>query len=83
VKIDQSFLQDLDNNQHRLTLLRGIARLSSELGLRVAVEGVESEQQLALIAEARVDEIQGYLVGRPMPELSRWMLKKEERRCSP
>jgi EAL domain-containing protein (putative c-di-GMP-specific phosphodiesterase class I) len=42
--------------------------LSAELGLRVAVEGVETEEQLALIAnEGSVDEVQGYLFGRPMP----------------
>ncbi|MGB9364419.1 MAG: EAL domain-containing protein [Xanthobacteraceae bacterium] len=67
VKIDQSFVQDLNNARH-MTLLRGVARLSAELGLRVAVEGVETEEQLALIAgEASVDEVQGYLLGRPLP----------------
>jgi EAL domain-containing protein (putative c-di-GMP-specific phosphodiesterase class I) len=67
VKIDQSFVQDL-GNARRMTLLRGVARLSAELGLRVTVEGVETEAQLALIAaEASIDEVQGYLHGRPMP----------------
>jgi diguanylate cyclase (GGDEF)-like protein len=67
VKIDQSFVQDL-NNARRATLLRGVARLSAELGLRVTVEGVETEEQLALIAsEPSVDEVQGYLLGRPLP----------------
>jgi len=68
VKIDQSFLRDLSSNERRVTLLRGMARLSAELGLRVAVEGVETEEQLALVAgEQSVDEIQGYLLGRPLP----------------
>jgi len=68
VKIDQSFLQDLGDNERRLTLLRGMARLSAELGLRVAVEGVETEEQLALVAtEDSVNEVQGYLLGRPLP----------------
>jgi len=67
VKIDQSFVQDLNNARH-MTLLRGVARLSAELGLRVTVEGVETEEQLALIAgEASIDEVQGYLLGRPLP----------------
>jgi EAL domain-containing protein (putative c-di-GMP-specific phosphodiesterase class I) len=66
VKIDQAFLRDL--NERQLTLLRGMARLSAELGLRVTVEGVETEEQLALIAaEGSVDEVQGYLLGRPLP----------------
>ena len=67
IKIDQSFVQDLGDSR-RVTLLRGVARLSAELGLRVTVEGVETEEQLALIAsEASIDEVQGYLLGRPMP----------------
>ena len=42
VKIDQSFVRNLPNNARMLTLLRGIVRLSAELGLRVAVEGIEN-----------------------------------------
>jgi diguanylate cyclase (GGDEF)-like protein len=68
VKIDQSFLQGLGEDERRLTLLRGVTRLSAQLGLRVVVEGVETEQQLALVAaEDSVDEVQGYLFCRPMP----------------
>jgi EAL domain-containing protein (putative c-di-GMP-specific phosphodiesterase class I) len=67
VKIDRSFLEDLENAR-QTTLLRGMARLSAELGLRVTVEGVETEEQLALIAaETSVDEVQGYLLSRPLP----------------
>ena len=68
VKIDQSFLQGLGNDERRVTLLRGITRLSAQLGLRVVVEGVETEEQLALLAaEDSINEVQGYLLGRPMP----------------
>ncbi|MBV1699465.1 MAG: EAL domain-containing protein [Hyphomicrobiales bacterium] len=68
VKIDQSFLQGLGDDERRVTLLRGITRLSAQLGLRVVVEGVETEQQLELLAaEESIDEVQGYLLCRPMP----------------
>jgi diguanylate cyclase (GGDEF)-like protein len=68
VKIDQSFLQDLRDDQRRITLLRGMTRLSAQLGLRVVVEGVETEEQLELLmAEESIDEVQGYLLCRPMP----------------
>ncbi|HMF27801.1 MAG TPA: EAL domain-containing protein, partial [Candidatus Cybelea sp.] len=68
VKIDQSFIQDLASNERMQTLLRGVTRLSAELGLRVAVEGVETEEQLVLIAaEDSIDEVQGFLFGRPLP----------------
>ena len=68
VKIDQSFLRGLADDERRVTLLRGMTRLSAQLGLRVVVEGVETEEQLELLAaEDSIDEVQGYLLCRPMP----------------
>jgi diguanylate cyclase (GGDEF)-like protein/PAS domain S-box-containing protein len=68
VKIDQSFLRGLDEDERRVTLLRGMTRLSAQLGLHVVVEGVETQEQLELLAaEDSVDEVQGYLLARPMP----------------
>ncbi len=67
VKIDQSFVRNLREGR-MMTLLRGIARLSAELGLRVTVEGVETKSQLDLIAtESTIHEVQGHLFGRPIP----------------
>ncbi len=68
VKIDQSFLQGLGDDERRVTLLRGMTRLSAQLGLRVVVEGVETQEQLELLAgEDSIDEVQGFLLCRPMP----------------
>jgi EAL domain-containing protein (putative c-di-GMP-specific phosphodiesterase class I) len=68
VKIDQSFLRGLGDDERRVTLLRGMTRLSAQLGLRVVVEGVETEEQFELLAaEDSIDEVQGYLLSRPMP----------------
>ena len=68
MKIDQSFLQGLGDDERRVTLLRGMTRLSAQLGLRVVVEGVETQDQLELLAaEDSIDEVQGYLLGRPVP----------------
>ena len=68
VKIDQSFLQGLSDDERRITLLRGMTRLSAQLGLRVVVEGVETEEQLELLlSEESIDEVQGYLLCRPLP----------------
>ena len=68
VKIDQSFLQGLGDDERGATLLRGITRLSAQLGLQVVVEGVETEEQLELLAaEDSIDEVQGYFLARPMP----------------
>jgi diguanylate cyclase (GGDEF)-like protein/PAS domain S-box-containing protein len=68
VKIDQSFLRGLVDDTRKVTLLRGMTRLSAQLGLHVVVEGVETEEQLELlIGDDSIDEVQGYLLGRPMP----------------
>ncbi|KAB2917517.1 MAG: EAL domain-containing protein [Hyphomicrobiaceae bacterium] len=68
VKIDRSFLHGLGKSSRPLTLLYGVARLSADLNMSVAVEGVETEEQLALIArEKSVEEIQGFLIGRAVP----------------
>jgi diguanylate cyclase (GGDEF)-like protein/PAS domain S-box-containing protein len=68
VKIDRSFLSDIVANERSRTLLRGVAQLSAELGMAVVVEGIETEEQLALImAEPSVTEAQGYLFSRPVP----------------
>ncbi|WJR77562.1 EAL domain-containing protein [Bradyrhizobium sp. NP1] len=67
VKIDRSFLEGIDTVRP-LTLLRGVARLSAELGMSVVVEGIESNEQLELIsADGAVTEAQGYLFSRPVP----------------
>ena len=51
-----------------LTLLRGVARLSADLGMSVVVEGIETNEQLELIsADGAVTEAQGYLFSRPVP----------------
>jgi diguanylate cyclase (GGDEF)-like protein/PAS domain S-box-containing protein len=68
VKIDQSFLRGLVDDERRVTLLSGMTRLSARLGLHVVVEGVETEEQLELLAgDDSIDEVQGYLLARPMP----------------
>jgi diguanylate cyclase (GGDEF)-like protein len=67
VKIDRSFLEGIDSDRP-LTLLRGVARLSADLGMSVVVEGIETNEQLELIsAEGTVTEAQGYLFSRPVP----------------
>ncbi|MBJ6134570.1 EAL domain-containing protein [Ochrobactrum sp. Q0168] len=68
VKVDRSFVRDITTDRRSLMLLRGVTQLSHELGLGVTVEGVETEEQLALIrVAAGADLVQGYLLGMPLP----------------
>jgi len=68
VKIDRSFLEGLALGDRSLVLLRGIAKLSADLGLSVVVEGIETVDQLALVAaEGNVTEAQGFLFSPAIP----------------
>jgi len=69
VKIDRSFLQGVGTSERPLNLLYGVARLSAQLGMTVAAEGIETKEQLALLArEPAIEEVQGFLIGMPMPK---------------
>lgn len=61
LKIDRSFLRELDAHPHDITIVQTIATMAKALGLRVAAEGVESEAQLARLRALGCDEWQGHL----------------------
>jgi diguanylate cyclase (GGDEF)-like protein len=62
VKIDRSFLTAVGESKRGLPLLRNVARLITELGMSVTMEGVETAEQLDLItSEGNFDEAQGWL----------------------
>ena len=64
VKIDRSFLIDVTRNQRSLELLKGVVNLSRPLGLAVTIEGVETFDQLKVLAlEVKPDLVQGFLFG--------------------
>jgi diguanylate cyclase (GGDEF)-like protein len=71
VKLDRSFLRDLEENPNTLPLLRSIVSLAHGLNMRVTVEGVETRHQLDEVQKLGVDAVQGYLLGRPQTETSR------------
>lgn len=64
IKIDRSFLIDVTRNERSLELLKGIVNLSRPLGLAVTVEGVETFEQLKILAlTVKPDLVQGFLFG--------------------
>ncbi len=67
LKIDQSFLQEVDSVPNTMPLLRAIVALAHSLRLCVVAEGVEYERQLEALREVGCDRVQGYLIGEPMP----------------
>jgi diguanylate cyclase (GGDEF)-like protein len=67
VKIDRSFVQDLGSGGRSTTLVASIIELARSLDLEVVAEGVETEEQHAVLGRLACSHAQGYLFGRPLP----------------
>ena len=69
IKIDRSFIMQLPKHGASLAVVRGVLALARELGIEVIAEGVEEPDQLAMLREIGCELVQGFLLGRPAPEL--------------
>ena len=67
VKIDKSFIDSLPDDPQGVSLVEGIIRLASTLGLSTVAEGIETAGQLDTLVALGCDTAQGYRLGRPMP----------------
>ena len=67
LKIDRSFVRDLNGSGEGRVIPKVIIDLAHALGVSVVAEGVETAEQLHTLAELGCDEAQGYFLGRPMP----------------
>ncbi len=68
LKIDKSFIADIETKGARRSITRSIIQMADDLGMASIAEGVETEGQLKLLQEMNCAYIQGYLLGRPVPE---------------
>jgi diguanylate cyclase (GGDEF)-like protein/PAS domain S-box-containing protein len=68
LKIDRSFIDEVPQSQHDSTITKAIISLAHNLNLNVIAEGVETQAQLAFLAENDCDEIQGYFLSKPLDE---------------
>ncbi len=66
LKIDRSFITEMVTGPEGLVLVSAIVKLAHSLDLKVVAEGVETEQQSRLLRMLKCDEIQGYLLAKPM-----------------
>ncbi len=67
VKVDRSFVAELEHSSEDAAIVRAIIAMVHSLELKVVAEGVETEAQLAFIRAQRCDEMQGYLISAPVP----------------
>ncbi|KVZ96223.1 putative bifunctional diguanylate cyclase/phosphodiesterase [Burkholderia ubonensis] len=67
IKLDQSFVADAELRPQDRAIIRAVLALGKSLGIPILAEGIETHDQLALLAEEGCDEAQGFLLGRPAP----------------
>ncbi|MBD8600284.1 bifunctional diguanylate cyclase/phosphodiesterase [Pseudomonas sp. CFBP 8772] len=70
LKIDQSFVRDLDETSEDAVIVRSTIEMSHNLGLKVVAEGVEYEHSLRLLERWHCDTAQGYLISRPLDAIA-------------
>ena len=80
LKIDQSFIRNLDETSEDAVIVRSTLEMSHNLGLKVVAEGVEYQHTLDLLARWQCDTAQGYLISRPLEAsaLEAWLSRLEE-----
>nr|MBP8885177.1 EAL domain-containing protein [Pseudomonas sp.] len=66
LKIDRSFVDGLPDGEQDAQIARAIIAMAHSLNMMVIAEGVESQAQLDFLREHDCDEVQGFLLGRPM-----------------
>ena len=68
LKIDQTFIKGLPDNQNDTAITSAVIALGHNMGLQIVAEGVETAEQLQYLFENNCDLIQGYFLSRPLPE---------------
>jgi EAL domain-containing protein (putative c-di-GMP-specific phosphodiesterase class I) len=75
LKIDRSFVMNMESDVQDAKIVRSTIDLAHNLGLTVVAEGIESVKALRILASLACDEAQGYFIARPMPadEFADWL----------
>ena len=81
LKIDRSFIRDVDQNRDQQKLVTAILSLAERLGLETLAEGVETQAEHALLAQLGCGHVQGYVIAKPMPveDLASWLVAHREK----
>ncbi|GAE35032.1 sensor domain-containing protein [Halalkalibacter akibai] len=84
IKLDRSFINDIHTSLDNQAIIQFVIQLSNQLKMKVVAEGVELEEQLALLQQMNCDEIQGYLFSKPTPvgEFEKLLGKRGDGSCA-
>jgi EAL domain-containing protein (putative c-di-GMP-specific phosphodiesterase class I) len=85
MKLDRSFVQRGTRDAAARAILESSMAMAGKLELRTVAEGVETQAELQLMRELGFDEVQGYLIARPMPreDLLRWLRQRSLEASAP
>ncbi|HUP89598.1 MAG TPA: EAL domain-containing protein [Longimicrobiales bacterium] len=80
IKIDRAFVSDLPSNWQNASIVRAVAAMGRSLAMRVVAEGVETNNQADMLQGFECDELQGFLIARPMDvsEINAFLATREE-----
>ena len=67
IKIDRAFISNVDRNPQSAAIIRAVIGLGRGLDLPVVAEGVETKEELAFLVGEACQEVQGFLIGKPLP----------------
>jgi predicted signal transduction protein with EAL and GGDEF domain len=70
LKIDQSFVRSMNDNDNALVIVKAIVQLAKNLGLGLIAEGIETKEQAMVLGALGCERGQGYYLGRPLPVIS-------------
>ncbi len=81
LKIDKSFIQELEDNPDDAVIVNAVISLAHNLGKKVIAEGIENAKQLAFLKEKGCDVVQGYYYSAPLPagEFHDWCIEYEKK----
>jgi EAL domain-containing protein (putative c-di-GMP-specific phosphodiesterase class I) len=76
LKIDRSFVREVDSDRRQQELLTAILSLAERLGLETLAEGVETQGEHAMLAQLGCGHVQGFAIAAPMPQdqVADWIL---------
>ena len=81
IKIDKSFVMDMENNKSNSVIVHATIELGHNLGLEVVGEGVENAEVLGILGRLNCDSVQGFHLLRPVdgPAFDEWLSKAQEK----
>lgn len=78
IKIDRSFVQKIPDDNGSISIVRAVAQLGKNLGLQVTAEGIETDAQKRIITDVGCDNLQGYLISKPISDAEIQQLFKSQ-----